>query len=189
VGRLRFVPPGPWLLELYDQLYWTLDQMNLAQLTATVWALGRLRLVAVPSDLLERLLVFVALKLQQQQQQQQERSQQKQRETQGKAAAAGESAKASAAAAAAAAGGGGGGGDQGIAQRFTRAKQLSLLLSGLAGLSRQLSPGQQQQCGAWLMQVLGLNTPQAAQQVAGSLRSAARLQVRVMAVDTDAQEG
>jgi hypothetical protein len=42
--------------------------------------------------------------------------------------------------------------DGGRAQ-FTLARQLSLLLSGLAGLSRQLTPQQQQQCRSWLLQV------------------------------------
>lgn len=36
VGRLRFVPPGRWLLLLYDQLYWTCDQLSLAQLTGVL---------------------------------------------------------------------------------------------------------------------------------------------------------
>jgi hypothetical protein len=46
--------------------------------------------------------------------------------------------------------------------RFTLAGQLSLLLSGLAGLSRQLTPQQQQQCCSWLLAVLAVSTPASA---------------------------
>lgn len=180
IGRLRFVPPGPLVLELYDQLYWTVDQLNLGQLAAVVWALGRLRVVAVPPDMMERLLVFVGVQLQQElKQQQRQLGKQLQDEEEvtapsGSAAAAAaapnnkQAASASTAVALA-------------RQRFTLAKHLSLLLSGLRGLRRQLNPQQQQQhrqhCREWLLTVLDVATPQAAKQVAGSILAAAQLQV------------
>ncbi|WIA23598.1 hypothetical protein OEZ85_000309 [Tetradesmus obliquus] len=55
-ARMRYLPPGRWLLELFDQLYWTADQLTLLQLANVNWSLGRLQLVAVPQELLERLL-------------------------------------------------------------------------------------------------------------------------------------
>lgn len=61
-ARLGFCPSGHWLLELYDQLYWTADQAELRQLTSVIWSLGRLR-VAVPQELLERLVAFARLQL------------------------------------------------------------------------------------------------------------------------------
>lgn len=129
VAGLRFLPPGVWLLELYDQLYWTADQLQPGQLAQVVWALGRLRLVAVPSALLLRLLAFShariaeellhlgltadptstsleaatgGLQLHHNQQQQQQLD----------------------------------------VRRYVVAKQLHWLLTGLRGLQRQLTPGQ-----------------------------------------------
>eukprot|EP00775_Hariotina_reticulata_P002334 gene2334-2642_t len=59
IGRLGFVPPGRWLLALYDQLFWTADQLQLRQLAHLLWALGKLKLGStVPFELLERLLTF-----------------------------------------------------------------------------------------------------------------------------------
>jgi hypothetical protein len=122
-----------------------------------VWSLGRLRLVAVPPELLDRLITFVGVRLQQQQQQQQQQQgmtasqlgQQVWQQPQPgplsaavRAAAVGHDAETAAA----------DDRDGGRAQ-FTLARQLSLLLSGLAGLSRQLTPQQQQQCRSWLLQV------------------------------------
>lgn len=62
----RFLPPGPWLLEAFDQLYWTADQLTLGQLSQVLWSLGRLRAVALPAELHDRLLALAALRLQEQ---------------------------------------------------------------------------------------------------------------------------
>lgn len=119
-----------------------------------VWSLGRLRLVAVPPELLDRLITFVGVHLQQQQQQQQgmaasQLGQQAWQQPQPGplSAAAGAAALGHNTGTAAADGRDGG------RAPFTLARQLSLLLSGLAGLSRQLTPQQQQQCRSWLLQV------------------------------------
>ena len=120
-----------------------------------MWSLGRLRLVAVPPELLDRLTTFVGVRLQQQQQQQQQGMSASQLGQQ--AWQHPQSGPLSAAAGAAALGH-----DAGTAAaddrdggraRFTLARQLSLLLSGLAGLSWQLTSQQQQQCRSWLLQV------------------------------------
>jgi hypothetical protein len=135
-----------------------LNVLRRSTCAGVVWSLGRLRLVAVPPELLDRLITFVGVRLQQQQQQQQQEQQGMTASQLGQqawqqplpghlSAAAGAAASGHDAGTAAADDRDGG------RARFTLARQLSLLLSGLAGLSRQLTPQQQQQCRSWLLQV------------------------------------
>jgi hypothetical protein len=165
---------GPWLLELYDQLYWTADQLQLSQLSSIIWALGRLQLVAVPLELLERLLTFTRMQLQplllQQQQQLGECSSTASTSSTSSRGRVSKKDKATAAVS---------------AQQYQLSKQLFKLLLGLAGLRKQLPRSMLQQAGvgpAWVMAVMQApDGPLSHVHVPASLHAAAVLRMRLPA--------
>jgi uncharacterized protein YsxB (DUF464 family) len=175
---MRYLPPGPWLLELFDQLYWTADQLQLRQLSSIVWALGRLQLVAVPHELLERLLAYTRMQLQQQQQQQQlaaggddvagsstsTSSNSTSFTTATKSSSSSSSSKSAAAA------------------QYQLSKQIYKLLLGLAGLRTQLPRSMLQQAGVgpiWIMTVITAEGPMSHVHVPACLHAAAALRLRL----------
>jgi hypothetical protein len=155
IGRLGFVPRGRWLLALYDQLFWTADQLQLRQLAQLIWALGRLKLGGmVPFELLERLLTFAKAEARRalaEATAPAAHSPGREATTAAIAAAAGRkeaTGQVSTAPAAAAVPR-----SQSI-QRRQLSKQLSALLCGLAGLKLQATAEQQEECCEWLAAVV-----------------------------------
>jgi hypothetical protein len=162
-------------LELFDQLYWTADQLQLRQLASIIWALGRLQLVAVPQELLERLLTFVRM----QQQQQLAASGKDVTDTSSSSSSssdttltttnASRSSRSSTSAAAA---------------QYQLSKQIYKLLLGLAGLRNQLPRSMLQQAGvgpSWIMAVIAADGPLSHVHVPACLHAAAVLRMRLPA--------
>jgi hypothetical protein len=166
---------------LFDQLYWTADQLQLRQLASIIWVLGRLQLVAVPQELLERLLAFTRMQLQPlllQQQQQQQRlpagGGSEDESATGSSSGRSNSSSSSSSSSSSR--------KMDAAAQYQLSKHIFKLLLGLAGLRKQLPRSMLQQAGvspAWVIVVVLADGPLSRVHVPACLHAAAVLRLRL----------